>query len=110
MSKIDSMIPLVAALLLAGSPALAQNFQNWETNQQAQIQQDATGGQLNANQVQHLQNREAQIQAQQQAYMTQNGGALTGAESRQIGHELASVNHQIGRDVNRNTGALQQQP
>jgi hypothetical protein len=107
MSPRTSTILLTAGLLFATTPAFAQNLQNWETNQQTQIQQDASSGLLNSGQAQYLQNRETQIQAQQQAYLKANGGTLTGGETRQIQHELSSVNHQLGRDVARNTGGRQ---
>ncbi len=105
MSLKSSMIPLAAALFVSVAPAaMAQNYQNWDVNQQNQIQQSAAAGMLNANQAQHLQSRDAQIMAQQQAYMAQNGGYLTPGENRQIRSELSHVQNGINRDVSRNSG------
>lgn len=106
MSLKSSMIPLAAALLVTVAPAMAQNYQNWDMNQQNQIQQSAASGMLNANQAQNLQARDAQIMAQQQAYMAQNGGSLTQGESRQIRSELSHVQNGLNRDVSRNTGLV----
>ena len=93
-------LPVVAiAVLLPVLPASAQNFQNWLNNAAGQIQQDASSGLINQNQATQLQNREAQIQAQQQQYLNQNGGTLTPAQQAQIGSELSHLNRRAQRDI-----------
>jgi hypothetical protein len=96
-----------AALALVFSvqqlPAFAQGYAptGWEANQQSLITQDAAAGLINSGQAAQLENRESQIQAQQQAYMAQNGGRLTGQEQQQIDSELRGVNKHMGHDVRR---------
>src|SRR5277367_5771411 len=91
----NKLAVIAAMLLVSTSAAGAQNLQNWETNQAGQIQQDMSNGQINASQASALAAREAQIQAQQQQYMSQNGGTLTPAESQQLSREMHGVNHSL---------------
>lgn len=78
----------------------------WEANQQTIINSDLAAGRITAEQAAALRNRAAQIQAQQQAFMNQHGGLLTGQEKHLIDHELSGVNKAINHDVkwNANNG------
>jgi len=95
---------LALSCVLQLSPVLAQGGAptNWELNQQGAINQDVAGGALSTGQAAALDNREAQIQSQQQRYMSQNGGTLTPQEQQRIGSELGNVNRQMSRDVGYN--------
>src|SRR5271163_2374357 len=97
------LIPvLVASLMMIPVAANAQGFLNWAANQAGQIQQDMGTGLINPNQAAGLQNREAQIQAQEQNDLARNGGYLSPLQQRQISSELKGVNRALGRDVSRN--------
>lgn len=103
MSLIRKTVPvLVAACLMSMTAANAQGLQNWATNEANKILQDQSSGAINANQAANLQNRDAQIQAQQQQYLNQNGGTLTPQQSQQIGSELRHLNGKLNRDVRNN--------
>src|SRR6185437_3327130 len=87
---------LAAFFAVNAVPALAQTApMQWEVNQQSQINQDAASGLLNAGQVGRLNQKEAQIQAQQATWMQQNGGRLTGGEQRTIARELRGVSQHL---------------
>jgi len=87
--------------LLSFQGAWAQNAQSWLTNEQNKIQQDTGAGLINNQQAGYLQNREAQIQAQEQGYLNQNGGTLTPGENAKIGREVHGLNRGLRRDVRR---------
>ncbi len=96
---------ILASLCLAQTmPATAQMTAptNWEAKQQNTINQEAASGVINSKQAAALQRREAQIQAQQQQYLNQNGGTLTTQQKHQIDSELRSVNKHLNSDVKRN--------
>jgi hypothetical protein len=104
LTKSKILFSLTALSLICGTqavPVFAQGGAptNWETNQQGAINRDVSQGALNVGQAAALQNREAQIQAQQQQYMNQNGGTLAPQQQRQIDSELRGVNQNINRDV-----------
>jgi len=103
-----NLIPVMVATVatLSTSGAFAQNLQNWENNQTTQIQQDTATGVLNPQQAAGLQNREAQIQAQQQRYLIQNGGILTPQQQQKISSELLKVQGKVNKDARSNTQGL----
>lgn len=102
MTKKSRLFNLLAISALVAMPgAYAQGLQNWQTNQMNQINQDASAGLINQNQASHLDAREAQIQAQEQMYRSQNGGYLTPQEQGQIKSELSSVGRGFRHDMQR---------
>lgn len=105
MSKYSRSIPMIAVLSCCSLlPAAAQ--QGWINNTAGQIQQDAGAGLINSGQAAALQNRDAQIQAQEQQYLNQNGGKLTGQERRQINGELRNLDRHMGSDIRRDNPTL----
>jgi len=97
---------VLVAIAISTTSAGAQNVQNWLTNQTGQVQQDLSSGMINANQATQLAGREAQIQAQQQQWAAQNGGALTAQQNQQITRELRGVNRGLTNDLRTNNPAL----
>ena len=101
------VVPVLVALCLSPvAAANAQSLQNWATNEATKILQAQGSGMINSNQGAQLQNRDAQIQAQEQQYLNQNGGTLTPQESRQIGSELRHLNRGLNKDVVRDNPNL----
>jgi len=97
-----AMIPVIVSFSTVSlSPCFAQGPQNWATNEANKIQQDAASGAINQNQATRLETRDAQIQAQEQQDMNQNGGKLTQQERGQIGSELRNLNQHTGQDIQR---------
>ncbi len=101
------LVPIaVASVLMLPAGANAQNAMNWSANQTGQIQQDLNSGLINAGQAAALQNREAQIQAQTQREILQNGGTLNPLQQRQLNSELRGVNKALGKDIRRDNPGL----
>jgi hypothetical protein len=97
-----ALIPMVVALSAASVLAVAaQNQQNREVNDANQIQRDYSSGLINQNQAVKLETRDAQIEAQTQQDMNQNGGKLTNQERGQINSELNGLNRHTGNDLQR---------
>ena len=88
----------------AAPAALAQNFQNWLTNEANKIQRDRSQGLLTPSQLSQLQAREAQIQAEQQALLNRNGGVIPPGQGRGIANELRRLNSSLNKDLARNGG------
>jgi hypothetical protein len=92
-------LPIAATLsctLMAASEA--QNIQGWESAQQNSINQAQATNALTPGEASRLDSKESAIQAQQQQYMNQNGGHLTGGEKAQIGNEMRNVNQRMQTD------------
>ncbi len=106
--KLISM--LVAIMFLVPATAQAQGVQNWLTNESNKIQQFSNNGLINSGQSSKLQNRNAQIQAQEQQYLNQNGGFLTPQQQQQIGSELRGVNKRLHNDIRQDNPNLTRAP
>jgi hypothetical protein len=93
----------IAVLFTTVAPAaMAQNFQNWLTNETNKIQQDASSGLITPSQLSKLQQREAQIQQDQQLFQSQNGGILTQGENNKLANELRKLNRGLNNDLSNN--------
>lgn len=101
---------LPAAVLLAGSVALAQDqpsnqpakpdpsVAQRKENQQDRIANGAKSGQLTAGETSKLENKEAAINGETRADRAANGGKLTSTEKQQINHQQNQVSKQIYQD------------
>lgn len=83
--------------------ALAQGLPGWQAGQEAQIQQGAAAGMLSPGQYSHLQYDESKMANQENRWLRQNGGRLTGHEQHVISNEMRNANREMSRDVRHNS-------
>src|SRR6266480_3759210 len=118
---------LPAALLLAGSLAMAQDqpapnspttpatkpkptVAQRKENQQDRIAQGTKSGQLTAGETANLETKEAAINGETKADRTANGGKLTAAEKKQINGQQNQVSKHIYHDKHNAKTQPQAQP
>lgn len=92
------MFRIVATALIVASlapSAHAGEVLNRERNQQARIAQGIRSGQLNQAEINHLERREANINARRNADLAANGGHLTARNYRDLNAREDSVSGQI---------------
>ncbi|HYM20418.1 MAG TPA: hypothetical protein VEW28_05365 [Candidatus Kapabacteria bacterium] len=81
----------------AVKPKPKMNINARQRRQQARIKQGINSGELTRGEATTLEKQEAAIQAQKLEDKAQNGGKLTGAEHKQIEHELNHESRKIYR-------------
>ena len=97
---------IVAAIALASvvPAAHAGEVYNRLQNQQARIAQGIRSGQLNQGEINHLERREATINARRQADLAAHGGHLTAGDYRRLNAREDSVSGQIYVDKHNGQG------
>ena len=88
----------VAALLGSITAAHAGEVSNREGIQQQRVGQGVASGQLTRGEANHVEGREARINASRQRDLAVHGGHLTGAEHAQLNARENSVSGQIHDD------------
>ena len=88
-------IAMAAAFACTVPAAHAGEVYNRLQNQQARIEQGIRSGQLTPSETQHLERREATINARRRADLAAHGGHLTPGDSRRLNAREDSVSGQI---------------